>query len=213
MTISIKPTPVQLLQSGHYQKIAEIDIFQPTQFFQQYSRNSTFLTTFLLLTIAGFGLMGALTGLAIVRGMALWQMLWNVCLFAAFLLLILLPFHELIHAVTYKYFGAANIRFLFSLKPPAIFTCAHLLVINLIEVIWLAALPCVVISLLLVASAFFVPAYRLFFGWALIVHAFCCLGDMILISYAQKNRHKPIYNFDDLTEGKSYFFERTFPTQ
>jgi hypothetical protein len=206
MAISTKPTPVQLLQSARYQKIAEIDIHQPTRFFQQHSRNSSLLTAFLLINIAGMGFMGALTGLEIARGLTIWQMLWDVCLFAAFVLLVVLPFHECIHAITYKYLGAANIRFFFSLKPPSVFTCAHQLVINRIEVIWLAALPCIIISLLFAAAIFFVPACRLFFGWALFVHAFCCLGDIILISYAHKNRRSLLFNFDDLAAGKSYFF-------
>src|SRR5919112_1447850 len=108
--------------------------------------------------------MGALTGFGIIKGGGLFEILLEGCFFSAFFFLIIFPFHELIHAVTYKYFGAANIRFLFSLKPPAIFTCAHMLVINLVEVIWLAALPCILISLLLIMSAYFIPAYRLFFG-------------------------------------------------
>jgi hypothetical protein len=208
MLVSAKPTTTQLKQSEAYEKIAEIDIYNPNSFFGQHSRNSVFITLYLLFLSAGIGFLSVVTGLEISKGGNIWQMLWTVLLLTAFVFFLLLPLHELIHAGTYKYFGAAHIQFKYTFNPPAVFTCAHLLVINRVEVLWLAVLPFVVITLGLSAFAYFISSYRLFFAWALLIHAFCCMGDIILISYVFKNRNKLIFNFDDLMEGKSYFFEK-----
>jgi hypothetical protein len=208
MALPAKPTTAQLLQTDSYQKIAEIDIDNPNLFFQQYSRKSLFVSFFLLFVLAGLGFMVAVTGVEISRGSSLWQIVLNILLLTGFILLVILPLHEAIHAITYKYFGADKIRFMFSLKPPSVFTCAHHLVISPLEIIWLALLPFILITLSLATAAYLLPAYKLFFGWAMSIHAICCLGDIILAGYIMKNRHKRIYNFDDLAEGKSYFFEQ-----
>jgi hypothetical protein len=208
MLVSAKPTTTQLKQSDAYEKIAEIDIYNPNSFFQRHSRNSAFINIYLLLLSAGTGFISVVSGLELSKGGSIYQNLWAVLLLIVFVFFLLLPLHELIHAVTYKYFGADHVRFRYTFKPPAVFTCAHLLVINRVEVLWLAALPFVLITLGLSAFAYLVSSYCLFFAWAILIHAFCCMGDIILISYVFKNRKKLIFNFDDLMEGKSYFFEK-----
>ncbi|MBC7920223.1 MAG: DUF3267 domain-containing protein, partial [Ferruginibacter sp.] len=124
---------------------------------------------------------------------------------------VLLPLHEGIHALVYKGMGAADIRFSFATKALAVYTCANRHVVHLREIIPLAIAPFLAISALLVVLAGYFPDYRLFFAWALVIHAVLCGGDFILIAYAVRNRNRDLYNYDDVALGKSYFFERRNP--
>jgi len=74
--------------------------------------------------------------------------------------------------------------------------------------IQLALGPFVCISLGLLPVALLLPPYRLALLWALGMHAFLCGGDIILLAYALRHRHRPIYNFDDVAQSRSYFLER-----
>jgi hypothetical protein len=177
----------------------------PRPFFNAHAKGSWLVTTFFVLLAGGLGLLISLTCMEASPS----TMLGQPAAALAFVFVVLLPVHEGIHALAYKAVGAKDIRFSYTWRKLAVYTCAHRFVIRRKEIFPLALAPFVVITFALLMLAGFWPIARFFFLWSLWFHAALCGGDMILVAYAWRNRG--LHNFDDVEAGKSYFYERVSP--
>ncbi len=127
--------------------------------------------------------------------------------FAFVAFFILLPIHEVTHALVFKYYGATNVGFGGSWKSLIVYAYAQKFVHTGRELAWIAVMPFLIITALLVIAWIVWPQYGVFFGATLFIHTTACIGDFVLINYQYKNRHRLIYTYDDLKEEKrSYFF-------
>jgi len=122
-------------------------------------------------------------------------------------LTIVIPFHELIHALGYFLLGARKIRFGAVLKHFAFYAVADDFVANRNAFIFLALSPFVIVSLLNLAGFIFVQGYASYtYISVLFFHATMCAGDFALLSYFEFHRDKELYTFDDVGKKTSYFY-------
>jgi hypothetical protein len=122
-------------------------------------------------------------------------------------LTIVIPFHELIHALGYFLLGARKIRFGAVLKHFAFYAVADDFVANRNAFIFLALSPFIIVSLLNLAGFVFVTGYASYtYISVLFFHATMCAGDFALLSYFEFHRDKELYTFDDVGKKTSYFY-------
>ena len=122
-------------------------------------------------------------------------------------LTIVIPFHELIHALGYFLLGARKIRFGAVLKHFAFYAVADDFVANRNAFIFLALSPFVIVSLLNLAGFVFVHGYASYtYISVLFFHATMCAGDFAMLSYFEFHRDKELYTFDDVGKKISYFY-------
>ncbi len=122
-------------------------------------------------------------------------------------LTIVIPFHELLHALGYFILGARKIRFGAVLKHFAFYAVADDFVAGRNAFIFLALSPFVIVSLLNLAGFIFVTGYASYtYVSVLFFHATMCAGDFALLSYFEFHRDKELYTFDDVGKKTSYFY-------
>ena len=133
---------------------------------------------------------------------------WQLGLGMLAFFLIVLPLHEVIHAAFFKLLGAPKVGFGYSKKGLMVYAYAQRFVMQLRENALVAAMPFVLITLLLVILLIFVPQLQFLWLLILVFHTLGCMGDFILIKHAWKNRRKNMLTYDDLEEKRTYFFEK-----
>jgi len=125
-----------------------------------------------------------------------------------FVFLIILPIHEIIHAIVYKLFGAKNVGFKIVWKQFVVYTYANHDVVNSRQMKSIASAPFIVISTIFLLLTFLGEGeLRIFASFAGLLHALLCLGDLAILNYLQINKVKKVYTYDDQAKGMSYFFE------
>ena len=124
------------------------------------------------------------------------------------LFLVVLPLHEGIHALFFKILGARQVGFGYSKKGMMVYAYAQRFVMTLWENALVAAMPFILITIALVGLVMFLPGLKAAWIILLLLHTLGCMGDFILIAHAWKNRKTGMYTYDDLSEKRTYFFER-----
>ncbi len=193
----------ELLDKLHYDQIVE--------FATAYIRKRTRSMSAYTLIIIGFFL---LQWSAFIYGITVSHLNW-ISLLKQFLygliisMTIVIPLHELIHAIGYFLLGARKIRFGATLKHFAFYAVADDFVANRVGFIFLALSPFIIVSLLNLAGFIFVPGYASYtYISVLFFHATMCAGDFALLSYFEYHKDKEVYTFDDVKNKTSYFYYR-----
>ncbi len=198
----IKKDPrFQLLDKLHYDDIVEF----ATEYIRKRTRSMFF---YLVLVIIFFILQWSafLYGI-FARNMNTVSLLKQFLYGLIISLTIVIPLHELIHALGYFLMGARKIRFGAVLKHFAFYAVADDFVANRNAFIFLALSPFVIVSLLNLAGFVFVQGYASYtYISVLFFHATMCAGDFAMLSYFEFHRDKELYTFDDVGKKISYFY-------
>ena len=191
----------QLLEKLHYDDILEF----ATEYVRKRTRS---MRTYLVFIIIFFLLqwLAFLFGI-FVRDMNAISLLKQFLYGLIISLTIVIPLHELIHALGYLALGARKIRFGAVLKHFAFYAVADDFVANRNAFIFLALSPFVMVSALNLAGFIFVQGYASYtYVSVLFFHATMCAGDFALLSYFEFHRDKELYTFDNVGEKISYFY-------
>lgn len=131
-------------------------------------------------------------------------------LFLAFaiLIVVVLPLHELLHALAYRAVGARDVRWEYSLRMGAVWVIAHRFVANARPFLIVALAPFVVINAILVAAAIAFPHSAVLLLFVVLWHIHGSIGDWSLMNFVWLHRGRGFVTFDDAEEGKSYFWLR-----
>jgi hypothetical protein len=193
----------KLLDKLHYDQIVEF----ATEYIRKRTRS---MAAYVLILIAFFILKWS----AFIYGITVSDMN-TISLLKQFLygliisLTIVIPLHELIHAIVYFILGARKIRFGAALKHFAFYAVADDFVAGRAGFNFLALSPFIVVSLLNLAGFIFVSGYASYtYISVLFFHATMCAGDFALLSYFEYHRDKELYTFDDVKKKMSYFYYR-----
>lgn len=138
-----------------------------------------------------------------------WFYLISVVLLSFFLFaIVVIPLHELLHAVAFKILGAKKVSIHAQWNKMLFYAIADKFVMNSKEFIFLALTPFVVLNLsLLYSILYFQGELKVMAVVFLFFHLTGCIGDFALLGYLYKNRHQKILNYDDKELEKSYFYE------
>ncbi|HQK36256.1 MAG TPA: DUF3267 domain-containing protein [Bacteroidales bacterium] len=124
-------------------------------------------------------------------------------------LILLVPLHELLHALVFFLLGARKVRIIPKWKKLMVYAVADKFVMNFREFVFLALTPFVVINVVLVLLLVFVPEVVKYAIWsALFFHATGCIGDFALLGFLSRNNPAKTVNYDDFSEQKTFFFEK-----
>ncbi len=120
---------------------------------------------------------------------------------------LLIPIHEYIHVLAYKYVGASETSLDCNLKKFYFMALADKFVANRKEFTLIALAPFVVISSILIILAFFSSNYwQLTILGCALLHSAMCSGDFGLLGYFLFHKDKEVVTFDDVSNKVSYFF-------
>ena len=122
----------------------------------------------------------------------------------------LIIIHELLHALAYLLTGARKISFGVILKKFVFYALADRQVIAPRAFHIVALAPFVVVKLVCLVVIFATGDIQLryFFMTIMCLHSLFCAGDMAMLAFYNLHRGKEIYNFDNRSEGKTYFYIR-----
>ncbi len=122
----------------------------------------------------------------------------------------LIVIHELLHALSYLATGARRISFGVILKKFVFYAIADRQVIASPAFHIVALTPFVVVKLICLAGIlqFYNAQWMYFFLGVMCLHSLFCAGDIAMLAFYRIHRGKEIYNFDNKSEGKTYFYAR-----
>lgn len=132
----------------------------------------------------------------------------------AFSLSALIIIHELLHAMAYLLCGARNISFGADLRKFIFYALADRQVIKPRAFHIVALMPFVVVKIVCLFGIL------IFYGQPIIylpiavmcLHSLFCAGDIAMLAFYRLHRDKEIFNFDDKSKGKTYFYTRKIRT-
>jgi len=122
----------------------------------------------------------------------------------------LIIIHELLHALAYLLTGARKISFGFILKKFIFYALANRQVIASRAFHIVALTPFIVVKLICLVALLKTDNIQMiyFFLTVMCLHSLFCAGDMAMLAFYNLHRGKEIFNFDDRSEGKTYFYTR-----
>lgn len=122
----------------------------------------------------------------------------------------LIVIHELLHALAYLATGARKISFGVILKKFIFYAMADRQVIAPRAFHIVALTPFVVVKLACIIGAiWFAHQPSIYFFLSIVcLHSLFCAGDIAMLAFYRLHRGKEIYNFDNKSQGKTYFYAR-----
>lgn len=138
------------------------------------------------------------------------ELLISVGLAVAFSLSALIVIHELLHALAYLLTGARRISFGVILKKFVFYALADRQVIAPRAFHIVALTPFVVVKMICLIGVivFYNQQLMYFFLSVMCLHSLFCAGDIAMLAFYRIHSGKEIYNYDNKSEGKTYFYSR-----
>jgi len=126
----------------------------------------------------------------------------------------LIVIHELLHALAYLLIGARKISFGVIPKKFIFYALADRQVIAKQAFHIVALAPFVIVKLICVIGIieFYNEQIMYFFLSVMCLHSLFCAGDIAMLAFYRIHKEKEIYNFDNKSEGKTYFYNRKIRT-
>ena len=126
----------------------------------------------------------------------------------------LIIIHELLHALAYLLTGARRISFGVIPKKFIFYALADRQVITARAFHIVALTPFIIIKLICLIGIveFYDSQLMYFFLSVMCLHSLFCAGDIAMLAFYRIHKGKEIYNFDNKSEGKTYFYSRKIRT-
>ncbi|WP_372774587.1 DUF3267 domain-containing protein [Mangrovibacterium sp.] len=121
---------------------------------------------------------------------------------------VLVVMHELIHALAYWMNGVRKLKAGAVWRKFIFYVAADRQVVDALVFLRVALAPFVLVKLICIIGVlwFWSLPVCYFFGSIMCIHSLFCAGDMAMLDFYQKHRGKEIFNFDDLKQGKTFFY-------
>ena len=207
-----KLTPEDLQSDSKYELLKEVSHQHLREFVMELVRNGkTIIRIYSIYQV----IMMLLFAYLLTRGIVLCikgnqTLLIQVGLSILFSVTVLIVIHELLHALAYLVTGARRISFGGTLKKFIFYAMADRQVIAPRAFHIVALTPFVVIKLICLFGMvqFYNEPQLYFFLSVMCLHSLFCAGDIAMLAFYQLHPEKEIYNFDNKSEGKTYFYAR-----
>jgi hypothetical protein len=120
---------------------------------------------------------------------------------------LLIPIHELVHALMYKIMGAPALKFGWKPDKFLFYVSADKYVIGKTGFLLVAYSPFILISLVLILLIHLTD-YPISWSFAacLFAHTTMCIGDFALAGFFMQHPDNNIYTYDDVENGITYFY-------
>lgn len=210
MKHGLKPT--DLIENANFELLAEIDHLQIKQFiFEQIAKEKNLIklySAYQIGMIALFIFLFVKAMILLFEGDTHPILMMGASILFSFTLLIIL--HELIHAAAYRLKGAGKVQFGAIWRKFIFYAAVDQEVIDYPSFKFVAYAPLVVVKVisLVLTIAFWHSPVAYFFITLMCTHSLFCAGDMAMLAFYMLHPDKEIYNFDDLSQKKTYFYFR-----
>ena len=138
----------------------------------------------------------------------------NLCLGMVLGFLLLLPVHENLHALAYRYYGGKQVKVFYKWRNLTAFCVADNFVVNGRQLMWVGLMPFLVINplLLLLLTGVGGPL-RLFLAGMLLLHVGACSGDFGMVNLVWAHRSKGLWTYDNSAIKRSFFYRAANPIE
>jgi hypothetical protein len=207
-----KLSPEDLQNSGEFELLAEVSHQKLREFIvQQISKEKYIIRIYSIYQVAMMAVFFFLLTRSIVLAVKGFpeSIIWmGIAVLFSFSLLVVI--HELLHALAYWLTGARKISFGLILKKFIFYALADRQVIASRAFHIVALTPFVVVKLICIVGflQFYNDQLMYFFLSVMCLHSLFCAGDMAMLAFYKLHQGKEIYNFDNRSEGKTYFYAR-----
>ncbi len=207
-----KFSPEYLMQNEEFQLLAEVEHHKVKTFIlEQISFESTLIRWFSVYQIGMIVFLLFLLGKAIFlfnRGMT--DALVQIGYAIVFSFSVLIILHEMFHAIAYWLTGARKLKAGAIWKKFIFYVVADRQVIDSRSFLFIAYAPFIVVKMVCIALAiyFWSSPNVYFFLSIMCIHSLFCAGDIAMLAFYKQHSDKEIYNFDDLSSGKTSFYFR-----
>lgn len=204
-------------QKEGYRVIRKISLSGTAAFIEYQFKRHPLLRYILRTMIVLEVLITALLFIAACREWNSWGMsavnLLKILLVAAALLLLLVPFHEGMHAVFFRLIGARRVRFGIEWRQCLIYAAADRTPLNYPQYRLVALAPFVIVNAVLLVLLGLSQGQIMHISLliAFFIHLNCCWGDLVMILYFRQYRKRDVITIDDLENRMSYFLEKEKP--
>ncbi len=210
--MKLRLTPKDLIESDDFELLAEVDHLHIKQFiFEQIAREKELIRLYSIYQIS----MIALFLFLLVKGIVLYTKgisqpviaMAGAVLFAFTLLIVL---HELIHAGAFLLRGTGKVQFGAIWSKFIFYAGVDQKVIDYPTFRFVALAPFWVVKAvsLLGAILFWSGSLAYFFISLMCIHSLFCAGDLAMLAFYKLHPDKEIYNYDDLSQRKTFFYFR-----
>ncbi len=206
-SLSMQLTPEQLTAQG-YTQLDKLDHLELVPFVRLYLNKPTVISRiYIALILMFFAVL-----VALVVYYAQLYSLGKSVQFASFGMLaafLLIPVHEYIHVLAYKYVGAKRTSYDAHWKKFYFMALADRFVADKKEFQIVAMAPFVTITFVGISTSLLVgDAWTITAMATVLVHGAFCSGDFGMLSYFYFHKDKEIVTYDDVPARTSYFFAR-----
>jgi len=199
------PEIEQLKHDKQFRLLDELEFGNMIPFVMDQIRKKSIITT--LFWLSHFLLLGWIIYTA-ATGKLKWNSILGMSIAGVFAgSVLVIPFHEGLHALTYYLIGARKIKLGADFRQMIFYITADSFVIDGNRLALVALTPFAGISLfILLLSGIVAVNWELFLLVLLLCHNIMCIGDFALVNYVFLNRSRKIYTYDLIREKKSYIY-------
>ena len=207
-----KLSPEDLQNSGDFELLAEVSHQKAREFIvEQISKEKYIIRIYSIYQVAMMAVFFFLLTRSIVLAVKGFpeSIIWTgIAVLFSFTALIVI--HELLHALAYWLTGARKISFGLILKKFIFYALADRQVIASRAFHIVALTPFIVVKLICIVGflQFYNDQLMYFFLSVMCLHSLFCAGDVAMLAFYKLHQGKEIYNFDNRSEGKTYFYAR-----
>lgn len=207
-----KLDPEDLQSSGEFELLAEVSHQKLREFIvEQISKEKYIIRIYSIYQVAMMAVFFFLLTRSIVLAVKGFpeSIIWTgIAVLFSFTALIVI--HELLHALAYWLTGARKISFGLILKKFIFYALADRQVIASRAFHIVALAPFIMVKLICIFGflQFYNEQLMYFFLSVMCLHSLFCAGDLAMLAFYKLHSGKEIYNFDNRSEGKTYFYAR-----
>jgi hypothetical protein len=205
----MKITPEELAKEG-YTLLDKLEHNELIPFIKTYSKKKTKAARgFTLLNITFLAILSALIGFNLAKGtLSINTAILNFS-YGILMSFLLIPKHELIHALAYKSQGANQTSYDANWKKFYFMAMADKFVANRNEFMIVALAPFLAITTIFIIGLLLASIpWSVTFASVILAHTAFCSGDFALLSYFEFHKDKAIVTFDDKANKISYFYSK-----
>jgi hypothetical protein len=200
----MRPTPEDLADTSRYVLLDEVAHENLVPAVQAHlKRSSPIKAAYILMNVV---VLGAIAFLWVKTGTPFFTELPTLCLGMCLGYLLLLPVHEGIHALTYRWLGAKGTRIVYTLRNLTAYCVADRFVVDGREFAWVCLMPFLVLNTILLVVIAAVGGFQPLLWGMLLLHVGACSGDFAFVNLAWAHRNDGLLTYDDVSGKRTLFY-------
>jgi len=206
-----RPTVADLERGAAFELFETIDHVSVHRWTRQHLFSLSWVTaSYWLINLLALGVVGLIwhgTSLPLLDGFS------KLCLGMVLGWVVLLPIHEHLHALAYRFVGAPSVSVRYELRRMTALCVAPGQVVGSPDFALVCLAPLAVLNPVLAVLTFAPPTgpLALMFSGALLAHTGACSGDVSFLQFLWSQRRHRVFTFDDINRQLTYFYRAKAP--